>query len=181
MTKYKTLTASMMLLAGAGIAGAATFSDVLASHWAYQAVIEMAEKGIVQGFPNGTFKGNENVSRYQLAMITARMLANIEQNGTGSIAKNDLLKNNDKHHFRLAYDHIINIYDGKDNTFNRIAGNPLGGFINDLESNVVTFTYTYRLAENTRLKLGYQNAKVEAKDMPDQKVNLYFTELYSKF
>ena len=539
MTNYKTLTASIMLLAGAGIASAATFSDVPASHWAYQAVNEMAEKGIVQGFPNGTFKGKENVSRYQLAMITARMLANIEQNGTGSIAKNDLqtlekltvefadelallgvkvtaleddmqvvkedvaglkkdvsgikdamkngsldkvrlsgdiivrnygfvhdrgsigafdlgedhrhrtetgfrlqldtdidenvsararwniigndgfnewdgnnkntstveiayikikdmfsfggdfkfgrdwfqhghgfvvhnymdavnytkkcgdvdlalnlfferqgnkdtyniwninadysykghdmyfgfyyndraydennnaladnrkelryefgsygklrnsddkltydlafvysdiengngansdaqgllghiafkydtkkqltaklsytyaddesnanvnvenfndycigdqtvfedlylsgmaanantnrtfqnlrdykleigytLKNNDKHHFRLAYDHIINIYDGKDNTFNRIAGNPLVGFITDLKSNVLTFTYTYKLAENTRLKFGYQNSKVEAKDMPDQKVNLYFTELYSKF
>ncbi len=91
------------------------------------------------------------------------------------------LKNDDRHHFRLAYDHLENIYEGKDNTFNRIAGNPLVGFINDLKGNVVTFAYTYRLAENTRLKFGYQNSKVEASNMPDQKVNLYFTEIYSRF
>ena len=90
MINNKTLAASMLLLAGAGIASAATFSDVPASHWAYKAVSEMSEKGIIQGFPNGTFKGNENVSRYQLAMMTARMLASVEQNGTGSLAKNDL-------------------------------------------------------------------------------------------
>ena len=91
------------------------------------------------------------------------------------------LKNDDRQHFRLAYDHIENIYEGKNNTFNVIAGNPLGGFINDLKSNVVTFSYTYKFAENTRLKVGYQNTKVEADNMPNQRVDLYFTELYSKF
>ena len=90
MNKKQTLTTSLMVLATASLASAATFSDVPVSHWAYQAVSEMSEKGIIQGFPNGTFKGNQNVSRYQLAMITARMLANIEQNGIGSIAKTDL-------------------------------------------------------------------------------------------
>jgi hypothetical protein len=91
------------------------------------------------------------------------------------------LKNNDRHHFRLAYDHLVNVYDGKDNTFNSLAGNLLPGYINDFKSNIITFTYTYRLAENTRLKLGYQNTKMEANDMPDQCGDLYFTEIYSKY
>ena len=90
MIKNKTLAASMLILAGAGIATAAPFSDVPANHWAYKAVSEMAEKGILQGFPNGTYKGDENVSRYHIAMATSKMLAYIEQNGIGSIDRKDL-------------------------------------------------------------------------------------------
>ena len=91
------------------------------------------------------------------------------------------LKNDDRHKFRFDYDHLENLYDGKANTFNTLAGNPLGGFINDLKSDIITFAYTYQLAPNTRLKLSYQNAKVKAANMPDQCVDLYFTEIYSKF
>ena len=91
------------------------------------------------------------------------------------------LKNDDRHRFRLDYDHLENVYDGKANTFNTVAGNPLGGFINDLKGDVVTFAYYYQLTPNTRLKLCYQNSKVKASNMPTQKVDLYFTELYSRF
>ena len=88
MKKSMILAASLMMLAGAGFA--APYSDVPADHWACKAVDEMAQKGVIQGFPNGTFKGNDNISRYQLAMITSRLLAGVEQNGTGSVSKNDL-------------------------------------------------------------------------------------------
>ncbi|MBP5470743.1 MAG: S-layer homology domain-containing protein [Candidatus Riflebacteria bacterium] len=91
------------------------------------------------------------------------------------------LKNDDRHKFRLAYDHLENVYDGKANTFNTVAGNPLVGFINDLKGDVITFAYTYQLSEHTRLKICYQNSKVKACDMPDQKVDLYFTEIFSTF
>ena len=91
MNKYKVLSASMLLFAGASIATAAPFSDVPAGHWAYKAVSEMAKKGIIQGFPNGTYKGDENVSRYHVAMATSKMLAYVEQNGIGSLDKKDRL------------------------------------------------------------------------------------------
>ena len=91
------------------------------------------------------------------------------------------LKNDDRHKFRLAYDHIINIYDGKANTFNTVVGNPLVGFIDDLKSDIVTFSYTYQLSAHTRLKLCYQKSKVEACNMPTQKADLYFTEIFSQF
>ncbi len=90
MNKKTILNTTLMILAGAGVASAAAFSDVPASHWAYKAVNDMAERGIIQGFPNGTYKGNEMVSRYHLAMMTSRILASVEQNGVGSLAKNDL-------------------------------------------------------------------------------------------
>ena len=72
-----------MILTTAAIASANPFSDVPASHWAYDTVKKMAEKGIVQGFPNNTFKGEGNVTRYQLALITSKLLAAVEQNPKG--------------------------------------------------------------------------------------------------
>ena len=89
MKNTSIFASAAMILATAAIASANPFSDVPSSHWAYEAVNSMAEKGIIQGFPNGTFKGNQNVTRYQLAMITAKMIANVEQLG-GSVSKTDL-------------------------------------------------------------------------------------------
>jgi len=93
------------------------------------------------------------------------------------------LKDNDKHSFRLAYDHINNKDDNKPNTLSVQAAaiNGNADYSKDLEANIITFEYTYKLAENTRLRLGFQNSKTEAKDMPDIKANLYYTEIYSRF
>ena len=88
MKNTSIFASAAMILATATIASANPFSDVPASHWAYQAVNSMAEKGIIQGFPNGTFNGNQNVTRYQLAMITAKMIANVEN--CGGVSKTDL-------------------------------------------------------------------------------------------
>ena len=95
------------------------------------------------------------------------------------------LKNADKHSFRLAYDNVQNKKDGKANTFAK-ADNRLAAYTNDLKSNIITFEYTYKLAENTRIRLGYQNSKTEGENgagvaLPDVKTNLYYTEIYSRF
>jgi len=93
------------------------------------------------------------------------------------------LKDNDKHSFRLAYDMVQNDKDQTGNVFDDAARriNNAANYTEDLEANIITFEYTYKLAENTRLRLGYQNSKVEAKNMPDVKTNLYYTEIYSRF
>jgi chromosome segregation ATPase len=44
-----------------------SFKDVPENHWAYKAVIALSKLGIMSGYPDGTFRGNETVSRYQLA------------------------------------------------------------------------------------------------------------------
>ena len=50
------------------------FSDVPFSHWAYDAVKNLTDKGIMIGMPDGTFKGEKGVNRYQLAVTLARAL-----------------------------------------------------------------------------------------------------------
>lgn len=51
------------------------FSDVPAGHWAYDAVTELADAGIIDGYPNGTFGGNKLMTRYEMAQIVAKAMA----------------------------------------------------------------------------------------------------------
>lgn len=80
----------------ATVAGsAAPFSDVPFSHWSYDAVNKLSAKGIIQGYPNGAFKGEKVVDRYSLAMVVAKLLANVEQmletgEGANLVTKADL-------------------------------------------------------------------------------------------
>jgi hypothetical protein len=96
------------------------------------------------------------------------------------------LKNNDKHSFRLAYDYVQN---DKDDVGNPFYDNNGGAYMKDVKVNVITLEYTYKLAENTRLRLGFQNIKCQGDGaqgdntikLDDAKANLYYTEIYSRF
>jgi hypothetical protein len=59
-------------------ANAQPFADVPTNHWAYDAIAELAAKGLVEGYPDGTFKGDRAMTRYEMAMVVARLLARIE-------------------------------------------------------------------------------------------------------
>jgi hypothetical protein len=59
--------------------GLAQFSDVPAGHWAKEAVEALAAKGIIVGYPDGTFRGGEAITRYQAALIIYRLLQQIEE------------------------------------------------------------------------------------------------------
>ena len=50
------------------------FPDIPAGHWAGEAVSRIADLGIVIGFPDGTFRGNEGFTRYQASLVVSRML-----------------------------------------------------------------------------------------------------------
>ncbi len=68
------------------------FKDVPAGHWAQQAVDYVNAKGLITGFPDGTFRGKENVSRYQAAQIFYRLLQSgamnqVDPNGQAVINK----------------------------------------------------------------------------------------------
>lgn len=41
-------------------------------HWAYDAIAEFAEKGIVEGYPDGSFRGDRAMTRFEIAMIILR-------------------------------------------------------------------------------------------------------------
>lgn len=73
------MAAAAALAAGASAFAANPFSDVSTSDWAYQAVADLSEQGIVEGYPNGTFEGQKNITRYEMAQIIARMMAKEDQ------------------------------------------------------------------------------------------------------
>ncbi|MGQ9623377.1 MAG: S-layer homology domain-containing protein [Candidatus Caldatribacteriaceae bacterium] len=55
------------------------FVDVPLNHWAYDAVQSLAAKGIIIGYPDGTFGGNRALTRYEFAMAIARAVGYLEQ------------------------------------------------------------------------------------------------------
>lgn len=79
MKKILAMAAAAALAAGASAFAANPFSDVSTSDWAYQAVADLSEQGIVEGYPNGTFEGQKNITRYEMAQIIARMMAKEDQ------------------------------------------------------------------------------------------------------
>ncbi len=51
-----------------------TLSDVPAGHWAKDAVDRIVQCGLIQGYPDGTYRGNQNLTRYEAALIFYRAL-----------------------------------------------------------------------------------------------------------
>ena len=77
----KTLVAALSaaLVAGATattLAAANPFSDLPADHWAYDAVAQLAEDGVLEGYGDTTFRGDRNITRYEMAQMIAKMMAN---------------------------------------------------------------------------------------------------------
>ena len=52
------------------------FSDVTPNDWAYQSVAQLAAAGVINGYPDGTFKGQNNITRYEMAQMVAKAMAN---------------------------------------------------------------------------------------------------------
>lgn len=71
----KTAMTALFATAAFTVSAANPFADVDTSSWAYQAVSQLSDQGVVDGYPDGTFKGDKNVSRYELAQIIARLMA----------------------------------------------------------------------------------------------------------
>jgi hypothetical protein len=59
--------------------GGKQFPDVVPDHWAAQAVKMLADKGIIIGYPDGTFEGSRAMTRYEFAMAISRLLPLITQ------------------------------------------------------------------------------------------------------
>ena len=59
--------------------GGNPFQDVPMTHWAYDAVNQLAQRGIFTGYPDGTFGGRRALTRYEFAVALQRMLQDIEK------------------------------------------------------------------------------------------------------
>ncbi|SFH98997.1 S-layer homology domain-containing protein [Selenomonas ruminantium] len=68
-------TALVVGAASTTFAAANPFSDVPADHWAYDAVAQLAADGVIDGYGDGTYKGDRNITRYEMAQMVAKAMA----------------------------------------------------------------------------------------------------------
>ena len=66
-------------IAGTAFAAANPFVDVPARHWAYDAVSKLAKAGILDGYGDGTYRGERLASRYEMAQATAKAMARADK------------------------------------------------------------------------------------------------------
>ena len=74
MKKHLAVLAATAVLGVTSAFAANPFSDVTPQDWAYQAVAQLAAQGVVNGYPDGTFKGQNNITRYEMAQMVAKAL-----------------------------------------------------------------------------------------------------------
>jgi len=70
----KVAVISALTVAFAVPAFANPFTDVPAKHWSYAAVSELAQAGVVDGYGDGTFKGDKTMTRYEMAQIVSKAM-----------------------------------------------------------------------------------------------------------
>ena len=66
-------------IAGTAFAAANPFVDVPAKHWAYDAVTKLAQAGILDGYGDGTYRGERLATRYEMAQATAKAMARADK------------------------------------------------------------------------------------------------------
>ena len=135
MKKHLAVLAATAVLGVTSAFAANPFSDVTPQDWAYQAVAQLAAQGVVNGYPDGTFQGQHNITRFEMAQMVAKAMARQDRVDT---EQNAIIN-------RLA------------NEFSTELNN-LGVRVSTLENKVGNFAFT----GDARLR--YQNRKVENKD-----------------
>lgn len=83
MKKLFTLTLAGLAIGLCTLASAATLVDVPSGHWAEDAVTKLVNAGLVEGYPDGTFKGDRPLTRYEYAMIVARLMDKMDKTYCG--------------------------------------------------------------------------------------------------
>ena len=130
--QFATILAATAVLGVTTAFAANPFSDVTPDSWAYQAVSQLAQSGIVNGYPDGTFKGQHNITRFEMAQMVAKAMARQDRVD----AEQNAIIN------RLANEFATEL-------------NNLGVRVSTLENKVGNFSFT----GDARLR--YQNSKNE--------------------
>lgn len=71
----KAAIAACFACAAVTVSAANPFTDVSADDWAYQAIASLSDEGVIDGYPDGTFRGDKHVTRYEIAQIVACLMA----------------------------------------------------------------------------------------------------------
>lgn len=110
MKKWFAFLMSMALLLSIAVPFAqakTTFSDVPRSHWAYEAITEMAEKGIIKGYSDGKFRPDNKISRAEFAKIMIAA-AGIEINNDRNVKQT--FADVDRDHWAFLYVELAKNY-----------------------------------------------------------------------
>ena len=67
-------TALVVGAASTTFAAANPFSDVPSDHWSYDAVSKLAQDGVIDGYGDGTFRGDQKITRYEMAQMVAKAM-----------------------------------------------------------------------------------------------------------
>ena len=68
-------TALVVGAASTTFAASNPFADVPADHWAYDAVSQLAADGVIEGYGDGTYRGDNEITRYEMAQMVAKAMA----------------------------------------------------------------------------------------------------------
>lgn len=79
MRKIFTAAVFGIVLGVAQMAFSATLVDVPSGHWAEDAVSRLIDLGLVKGYPDGTFKGDRQLTRYEYAMVVDRLVTMLDE------------------------------------------------------------------------------------------------------
>ncbi len=79
-----TIVVLVSLLAVPAFAQSSPAETVPFDHWAYDAVQQVVDAGVIIGYPDGTFKGDRAMTRYEFAAAISRLLANMPAAGVGA-------------------------------------------------------------------------------------------------
>jgi chromosome segregation ATPase len=86
----KYLFICLLILLGTLLTAAPSFTDMPSSHWAYESVMFLAERGIISGLPDGSFSGSDPMTRYQSSVAMKRLVDYLQGSvSTGSSQVSD--------------------------------------------------------------------------------------------
>ena len=74
MKKHLAVLAATAVLGVTSAFAANPFADVTPQDWAYKAVAQLASQGVVNGYPDGTFQGQNNITRFEMAQMVAKAM-----------------------------------------------------------------------------------------------------------
>jgi hypothetical protein len=79
--RWLIMLAAVAMLSISAAWAQSSFDDVATDHWAYNALDYLTEKGVLEGYPDGFFKGDRTLTRYEFAQAIARLLDTIGEAG----------------------------------------------------------------------------------------------------
>lgn len=154
------------------------FSDVPSNEWYSSAVNSLSEKGIIQGYPDGTFGPTNNVNRAELAVMLDRLIEHLETGETNLMTDWDIVKAYVTSNYPISESYF-------DTHFQFVSSTP-GGYIqgdydydenefSKLLTNLTTVDYTFKIDDaqgNPQNFTSFTNIYlhdgkvIEADDMP---------------